>query len=161
VPVGDGALGVVEREHEAAAGFERGGQGGGEPTVICDVVEDQVAAHGVEAPGRSHGRSDVSGRGYDLDTLAADIAAVSGHLDLREVVLVGHSLAAAEAVGYLAAHAGGRIAGLVLSAPAPRHSARGQATAAGSLPRYSAGRGRRCATMPARRYRRAPPPPWS
>jgi len=47
---------------------------------------------------RGHGRSDVPGRGYDLDTLAADIAAVAGHLDLRGAVLVGHSLGGAEAV---------------------------------------------------------------
>lgn len=66
---------------------------------------------------RGHGRSDVAGRGYDLDTLAADIAAVAGHLDLNDTVLVGHSLGAAEAVRYLAAHADGRITGLVLSAP--------------------------------------------
>jgi pimeloyl-ACP methyl ester carboxylesterase len=66
---------------------------------------------------RGHGRSDVPGRGYDLDTLATDIAAVAGHLDLSEAVLVGHSLGGAEAVRYLSAHADGRIAGLVLSAP--------------------------------------------
>ena len=66
---------------------------------------------------RGHGRSDVPGRGYDLDALAADIAAVTGHLDLSEAVLVGHSLGGAEAVRYLSAHADGRIAGLVLSAP--------------------------------------------
>jgi non-heme chloroperoxidase len=66
---------------------------------------------------RGHGRSDVSGRGYDLDTLATDIAAVAGHLDLDHAVLVGHSLGGAEAVRYLSAHADGRIAGLVLSAP--------------------------------------------
>ena len=66
---------------------------------------------------RGHGRSDVPGRGYDLDTLAGDIAAVACYLDLRETLLVGHSLGAAESVRYLAAHADGRIAGLVLSAP--------------------------------------------
>src|SRR5580692_10891717 len=66
---------------------------------------------------RGHGRSDVPGRGYDLDTLAADIAAVAGHLDLRGAVLAGHSLGGAEAVRYVAAAADGRIAGLVLSAP--------------------------------------------
>jgi len=66
---------------------------------------------------RGHGRSDVPGRGYDLDTLAGDIAVVTRHLDLAEVVLVGHSLGAAEAIRYLAAHADGRVAGLVLSAP--------------------------------------------
>ena len=57
---------------------------------------------------RGHGRSDVPGRGYDLDTLAADIGAVARHLDLREAVLAGHSLGAAEAVRYLTAHAGSR-----------------------------------------------------
>jgi non-heme chloroperoxidase len=66
---------------------------------------------------RGHGRSDVPGRGYDLDTLAGDIAAVASHLDLRDAVLVGHSLGAAEAIRYLAAYADGRFAGLVLSAP--------------------------------------------
>jgi non-heme chloroperoxidase len=66
---------------------------------------------------RGHGRSDVPGQGYDLDTLATDIAAVAGHLDLNGAVLVGHSLGGAEAVRYLSAHADGRITGLVLSAP--------------------------------------------
>jgi pimeloyl-ACP methyl ester carboxylesterase len=66
---------------------------------------------------RGHGRSDVPGRGYDLDTLAGDIAAVARQLNLADMVLVGHSLGAAEAVRYLAAHADGRVAGLVLSAP--------------------------------------------
>jgi pimeloyl-ACP methyl ester carboxylesterase len=66
---------------------------------------------------RGHGRSDVPGRGYDLDTLAADIGAVARQLNLVDVVLVGHSLGAAEAIRYLAAHADGRVAGLVLSAP--------------------------------------------
>lgn len=66
---------------------------------------------------RGHGRSDVPGQGYDLDTLAADIASVARHLDLSAAVIVGHSLGGAEAVRYLSAHADGRIAGLVLSAP--------------------------------------------
>ena len=66
---------------------------------------------------RGHGRSDVPGRGYDLDTLAADIGVVARHLDLRDAVLVGHSLGGAEAVRYLAAHNDGRMSALVLSAP--------------------------------------------
>lgn len=51
---------------------------------------------------RGHGRSDVPGRGYDLDTLAGDIAAVARRLNLADVVLVGHSLGGAQAVRYLA-----------------------------------------------------------
>jgi pimeloyl-ACP methyl ester carboxylesterase len=74
---------------------------------------------------RGHGRSDVAGRGYDLNTLASDIGAVARQLELREAVLVGHSLGAAEAIRYLAAHADGRIAGLVLSAPSAPMLCRG------------------------------------
>jgi non-heme chloroperoxidase len=66
---------------------------------------------------RGHGRSDVPGRGYDLDCLADDLAELLEHLDLRDVVLVGHSLGAAEAVRYLSRHGDGRVAGIVLSAP--------------------------------------------
>ncbi|GAA4510879.1 alpha/beta hydrolase [Actinoallomurus oryzae] len=66
---------------------------------------------------RGHGRSDVPGRGYGLDRLADDLADLLDHLGLREVVLVGHSLGAAEAVRYLSRHGDGRVAGVVLSAP--------------------------------------------
>ncbi|MFI2207222.1 alpha/beta fold hydrolase [Streptomyces sp. NPDC020192] len=47
---------------------------------------------------RGHGRSDVPGRAYDLDRLADDLADLLAHLELRDVVLVGHSMGAAEAV---------------------------------------------------------------
>jgi non-heme chloroperoxidase len=83
---------------------------------------------------RGHGRSDVPGRGYDLDTLAGDIAAVARHLDLRDAVLAGHSLGAAEAVRYLAAHADGRFAGLVLSAPSAPALRQGPANPSGIAP---------------------------
>jgi non-heme chloroperoxidase len=77
----------------------------------------------------------VPGRGYDLDTLAADIAAVAGPLDLRGAVLVGHSLGGAEAVRYVAADADGRIAGLVLSAPSVPMLRSAPATLTGFPPR--------------------------
>jgi non-heme chloroperoxidase len=66
---------------------------------------------------RGHARSDRPRRGYDLDTLANDLAAILGHLDLSAVLLVGHSMGAAEVVRYLARHGTGRAAGVVLSAP--------------------------------------------
>ncbi len=66
---------------------------------------------------RGHGRSDVPGRGYDLDTLAADLAALVNHLDLRDAVLVGQSLGGAEVIRCASAQVGDRTAGLVLSAP--------------------------------------------
>ncbi len=40
---------------------------------------------------RGHGRSDDSGRGYDFDTLANDLAAVIEHLALREITLIGRA----------------------------------------------------------------------
>ncbi len=61
---------------------------------------------------RGHGRSDRPSTGYDLDTLADDVAALIGHLDLRDVTLVGHSAGGAEAARYLARHGEERIAGV-------------------------------------------------
>lgn len=50
---------------------------------------------------RGHGRSDDPGRGYDYDTLAADLATIIEQLDLAEVTIVGHSMAGGEIVRYL------------------------------------------------------------
>ena len=66
---------------------------------------------------RSHGRSSDPGSGYDLDTLADDMASVIDGLDLRDTVLVGHSLGAAEAVRYLTRHGPARVRRLALIAP--------------------------------------------
>src|SRR3954452_16119767 len=66
---------------------------------------------------RGHGRSDAPANGYDLDTLADDLAALVTALDLRGVTLVAHSLGAAEAVRYVSRHHDGRVDRLVLSAP--------------------------------------------
>ena len=66
---------------------------------------------------RGHGRSDDPCRGYDFDTLADDIAAVIDALDLRDVVLVGHSLGGAEVVRYLTRHRSRQVAHAVLIAP--------------------------------------------
>lgn len=67
---------------------------------------------------RGHGRSDRPRSGYDLDTLADDLAAAIDTLDLEQVVLVGHSMGAQEVMHYLDRHGTGRVAGVVLSAPA-------------------------------------------
>ncbi|MEY9860073.1 non-heme chloroperoxidase [Catenulispora sp. GAS73] len=64
---------------------------------------------------RGHGRSDRPGVGYDLDTLADDLASVLETLDLSNVTLVAHSLGTCEAVRYLSRHGADRIDRLVLS----------------------------------------------
>jgi non-heme chloroperoxidase len=66
---------------------------------------------------RSHGRSSDPGKGYDIDTLADDVADVIEQLDLSDVTLVAHSLGGAEAVRYLTRHGSARIERLVLLAP--------------------------------------------
>jgi len=66
---------------------------------------------------RGHGDSDPAEDGdYDVAALAADVAAVADHFVLRHFVLAGHSLGAAVAIAYAAAHPE-RVAGLLLADP--------------------------------------------
>jgi non-heme chloroperoxidase len=65
---------------------------------------------------RGHGRSDVSSTGYDPDTLAEDLASVIEGFDLKDVVLVSHSMGFVEAAKYCAGRGSHRIARLVLVA---------------------------------------------
>lgn len=66
---------------------------------------------------RGHGRSSDPGRGYDHDTLADDLHAVIQTLDGREVVLVGHSMAAMEIARYVSRHSDRRVGKIVLASP--------------------------------------------
>jgi non-heme chloroperoxidase len=66
---------------------------------------------------RGHGRSGRPRGGYDITTLADDLASVIDHLDLRHALLVGHSMGASEVVRYLTRHGSSRVVGIVLSAP--------------------------------------------
>jgi len=66
---------------------------------------------------RGHGRSGDPGGGYDLDTLAGDLAAVLEALDLQDVTLVGHSMGCNEIVRYLARHGSGRVERIALLGP--------------------------------------------
>lgn len=63
---------------------------------------------------RGHGKSDESPSGYGFDRLADDIAELMDGLDLREVTLVGHSMATGEIVRYLTRHGAGRVKGVVM-----------------------------------------------
>ncbi len=63
---------------------------------------------------RGHGRSDDPGRGFDLDTLADDLAAVLESLDVQDATLVGFSMGTAEIVRYLSRHGASRVARIVL-----------------------------------------------
>jgi len=68
---------------------------------------------------RGFGQSSQPTTGYDYDTFAADLAALVEHLDLREAVLVGHSMGTGEVTRYLAAYGSARVAKGVLVSPIP------------------------------------------
>lgn len=63
---------------------------------------------------RGHGRSAQVSDGHDMDHYAADAAAVVAHLDLHDVVHVGHSTGGGEVARYVARHGAGRVAKAVL-----------------------------------------------
>ncbi|MCI3131994.1 alpha/beta fold hydrolase [Phenylobacterium aquaticum] len=66
---------------------------------------------------RGHGRSDQPGGGYDIDTLADDLARVLAERNLTEVCLVGHSMGCSEIVRYLGRHGASRVAKIALVSP--------------------------------------------
>jgi non-heme chloroperoxidase len=79
-----------------------------------------LAGNGVRCIGydrRGHGRSGEPAGGYEFDTLADDLATVIERLELRDLVLVGHSMGCGEVVRYLSRHGAGRVARAVLVAP--------------------------------------------
>jgi non-heme chloroperoxidase len=68
---------------------------------------------------RGFGQSSKPATGYDYDTFTADLAVLLEHLDLREVVLVGHSMGTGEVTRYLATRGSARVAQGVLISPIP------------------------------------------
>jgi non-heme chloroperoxidase len=101
--------------------------GSGKPVVFshgwplnADTWDDQsalVGANGFRAVAhdrRGHGRSSQPWTGNDMDTYADDLAAVIETLDLRDVILVGHSTGGGEVTRYIGRHGTSRVAKAVL-----------------------------------------------
>jgi pimeloyl-ACP methyl ester carboxylesterase len=63
---------------------------------------------------RGHGRSTQTATGNEMDTYAADVAALAAHLDLSNAIHVGHSTGGGEVTRYVARHGKGRVAKAVL-----------------------------------------------
>jgi non-heme chloroperoxidase len=106
--------------------------GSGQPVVFshgwplnADAWDDQayfVASHGYRAIAhdrRGHGRSSQPWDGNDMDHYADDLADLIEALDLRDVVLVGHSTGGGEVTRYIGRHGTSRIARAVLVAAVP------------------------------------------
>jgi non-heme chloroperoxidase len=106
--------------------------GAGQPVVFshgwplnADVWDDQmvfVAANGyraIAADRRGHGRSSQTWDGNELDTYADDLAELIEKLDLKDVVLVGHSTGGGEVTRYIGRHGTARVAKAVLVGAIP------------------------------------------
>jgi len=70
---------------------------------------------------RGHGRSSEIGSGHDMDHYASDVSAVVEHLDLRNVVHIGHSTGGGQVARYVAKYGEpqGRVAKAVLVSSVP------------------------------------------
>ncbi|WP_455274935.1 alpha/beta fold hydrolase [Rhizobium herbae] len=103
--------------------------GQGQPVVFshgwpqnADAFDDQMLFLGsrgfrcIAHDRRGHGRSDQPWHGYDYDTFADDLLAIVEHLDLHDVIHIGHSMGGAEIVRYIARHGGKRVSKIVLLA---------------------------------------------
>jgi non-heme chloroperoxidase len=106
--------------------------GSGQPIVFshgwplnADAWDDQsafVGANGFRAVAhdrRGHGRSSQPWTGNDMDTYADDLAAVIETLDLRDVVLVGHSTGGGEVTRYIGRYGTSRVTKAVLLGAIP------------------------------------------
>jgi non-heme chloroperoxidase len=68
---------------------------------------------------RGHGRSSQTGEGNDMDHYAADLAALTEKLDLRNAIHIGHSTGGGEVARYVARHGMERTAKIVLISAVP------------------------------------------
>lgn len=106
--------------------------GKGQPVVFshgwpltADAWEDQMVylgAHGfrtIAHDRRGHGRSSQPWDGNEMDTYADDLAELFEELDLKDVILVGHSTGGGEVARYIGRHGTARVAKAVLVSAVP------------------------------------------
>ena len=87
-----------------------------------DVQMFFLSSHGyrtVAHDRRGHGRSGQPWNGNDMDTYADDLATLIEKLDLKNIVLVGHSTGGGEVAHYIGRHGTSRVAKAVLIGAVP------------------------------------------
>ena len=86
----------------------------------ADAWEDQMvflASHGfrvIAHDRRGHGRSGQPWNGNDMDTYADDLATLFETLNLKDVMMVGHSTGGGEVARYIGRHGTSRVSKAVL-----------------------------------------------
>src|SRR5215471_10053765 len=111
---------TVGRENSAGIEIYYTDQGAGQPVVLIHGYPLSGRAWDKQVPAlleagyrvitydrRGFGQSSQPATGYEYDTFAADLHTLLEHLDLREAVLVGHSMGTGEVTRYLAAYGPG------------------------------------------------------
>jgi non-heme chloroperoxidase len=68
---------------------------------------------------RGFGKSSQPSFGYNYDTLAADLNTLMEALDLRDAILIGHSMGTGEVTRYLGVYGSARVSKAVLISPIP------------------------------------------
>jgi non-heme chloroperoxidase len=81
---------------------------------------------------RSHGRSEQTWEGNNMDQYADDLADLLDHLDLHKAVLVGHSTGGGEVAHYVGRHGTGRVSKVVLLGAVPPLMLKTETNPAGS-----------------------------
>jgi non-heme chloroperoxidase len=107
---------------------------------------------------RGHGRSAQTATGNEMDTYAADVAALASHLDLKNAVHIGHSTGGGEVARYVARHGAGRVAKAVLIGAVPPMMLKTPANPGGLPLEVFDGFRARVATDRAQFYREVPIP---
>jgi len=91
----------------------------------ADAWESQMfflASHGyrcIAHDRRGHGRSSQPWNGNDMDTYADDLAELIEKLDLKDIVMIGHSTGGGEVARYIGRHGTKRVAKTVLMGAVP------------------------------------------
>ena len=91
--------------------------------------------------GRGHGESTAGDTGHSMDNLAADVRAVLEALDLRDAIVVGHSMGGMAVQGLAVRHpevVAERVAGIVLLSTSPESFASNARRLRGGLDRAAA-----------------------
>src|SRR5260370_7041669 len=68
---------------------------------------------------RSHGRSDQTWEGNNMDQYADDLAELIVQLDLKNIIIIGHSMGGGEVTHYIGRHGTSRVAKVVLVGAVP------------------------------------------